>query len=38
MKALEDNMDILPAKKKTVKDADIVHDTETDVQFARDNH
>ena len=37
MKALEDNMDILPAKKKTVEDADIVHDTETDVEFVRDN-
>ena len=30
-------MDILPAKKKTVEDADIVHDTETDVEFVRDN-
>ena len=37
MKALEGNMDILPAKKKTVEDADIVHDTETDVEFVRDN-
>ena len=37
MKALEDNMDILPAKKKTVEDSDIVHDTETDVEFVRDN-
>ena len=37
MKALEGNMDILPAKKKTVEDSDIVHDTETDVEFVRDN-
>jgi len=37
IKALEDNMDILPAKKKTVEDTDIIHDTETDVEFVRDN-
>jgi uncharacterized protein (DUF2235 family) len=37
IKALEDNMDILPTKKKTVEDTDIIHDTETDVEFVRDN-
>ena len=37
IKALEDNMDILPTKKKTVEEVDIVHDTETDVEFVRDN-
>ena len=36
MKALEENMDILPAKKKDVSNEDIVHDTETDVEFVRD--
>ena len=37
IKALEDNMDILPTKKKTIEDTDIIHDTETDVEFVRDN-
>ena len=36
MKALEENMDILPAKKKDVSNEDIVHDTETDVEFVRE--